>query len=176
MFYNDDDVNFLRDTPSTISDATNFKHDEVDKDLSNESDGKADSDEDFVPEKTDHQPQKSEVEISTDFAPLVPQSNTERCPKRRDVVKIGEKSSEERECVILGRAGKASGRNKFWLNQNLCRPLALPALSRMAHSHSFDDFSLILTTSPRFRHRSVLDRGTRGAKSVDISTSDFCGW
>ena len=61
MFYNEDDVNILRDTPSTISDATNTKHDEVDKDLSNEKDGKADSDEDFVPENTDHQPQKSEV-------------------------------------------------------------------------------------------------------------------
>ena len=125
MFYNDDDVNFLRDTPSTISDATNFKHDEVDKDLSNESDGEADSDEDFVPENTNHQPQKSEVEISTDFAPLVPQSNTERCLKRGDVVKMSEKSSEERECVILGRAGKASGRHKFWFNVEYVKPANL---------------------------------------------------
>ena len=116
MFYGDDVVNFLRDTASTISDATNTKHDEVDKDLSNESDGEADSDEDFFPENTDHQPQKSEVEISTDFAPLVPQSNTERCPKRGDVVKIGENAPEERECVILGRSGKASGRHNFWFN------------------------------------------------------------
>ena len=40
----------------------------------------------------------------------------ERCPKRGDVVKIGENASEERECVIHGRAGKASGRHKFWFN------------------------------------------------------------
>ena len=64
---------------------------------------------------TNHSSQKW-VEISTDFAPLVPQSNMERCPKRGDVVKIGENASEERECVILGRAGKASGRHKFWFN------------------------------------------------------------
>ena len=65
------------------------------------------------------------MEISTDFALLIPQSNTERCPKRGDVVKIGQKSSEARECVILGRADKAGGRHKFWFNVEYVEPANL---------------------------------------------------